>query len=237
MPLFILNNHPHFQYASVFSAKTENPVQAVFAIIIALYNIYDLLKLIVKWWGAKVSLGLKRNIVELVEHDPQWEKIAFQTIQQLWRIFGSAAKDIQHIGSTSIQNIKAKPIIDIAVAINDFSEVESLFYELENNGFSNRGWFSDQHIIFTIGKDIPPDDRITTHNIHIVKIDSAGWLDHINFRDYLNAHPHAAKDYETLKIKLAYKYPYDEGRKKYGDGKSDFINNTLEDAAKWLCQS
>jgi GrpB-like predicted nucleotidyltransferase (UPF0157 family) len=72
-----------------------------------------------------MSLGLKRNIVELVDHDPDWENIAFQTIQKLWQVFGSAAKDIQHIGSTSIRHIKAKPQIDIAVAIGDFRDVEA----------------------------------------------------------------------------------------------------------------
>lgn len=180
-----------------------------------------------------MSLGLKRNIVELVEHDSEWEKLAFQTIQQLWRILGPVAKDIQHIGSTSIQHIKAKPIIDIAVAIEDFLEIEALFDELESNGFSNRGWFLDEHMIFTIGENVEPNDRITTHNIHIIKIDSAYWHDHIIFRDYLNAHPFVAKAYEALKIKLASEYPYDIGRKKYAAGKNDFINETLQKAAKW----
>lgn len=181
-----------------------------------------------------MSLGLKRNVVELVDHDPEWENLALQTIQRLWQIFGLVAKDIQHIGSTSIQYIKAKPQIDIAVAIEDFAEVEELFHELENDGFSNRGWFLNEHMIFTIGEDIAPDDRITTHNIHIVKVGSADWRDHINFRDYLKAHPSVAKNYESLKIKLASEFPYDVGRKKYTDGKSDFISKTLLDAAAWI---
>jgi len=180
-----------------------------------------------------MQLGLKRNVVKLVDHDPKWEIIASQTIQQLWRIFGSKAKDIQHIGSTSIQKIKAKPMIDIAVAIDDFSEVEPIYHELEINGFSNRGWFLDEHYIFTVGYDIEPDDRITTHNIHIVRIDSTDWQDHINFRDYLKAHPSVAKEYENLKIELASGHPYDEGRKKYTAGKTDFIKQILKDATVW----
>lgn len=184
-----------------------------------------------------MPLGLKRNIVQLVDYDLEWKKLAAQTICQLWRILGSAAKDIQHIGSTAIRHIKAKPMIDIAVAIADFKEVEKLFSELESNGFSNRGWFLEEHMIFTVGEDIGPDDRVTTHNIHIVKAGSSDWHDPINFRDYLNAHPSAAKAYEALKIKLAREYPYDQGRKRYADGKSAFVQQTLQAAAEWRHQS
>jgi GrpB-like predicted nucleotidyltransferase (UPF0157 family) len=67
---------------------------------------------------------LKHGVVELADHDPEWEQIARETIGQLWRVLGSVAKDIQHVGSTAIRNIKAKPIIDIAVAVDDFAEVE-----------------------------------------------------------------------------------------------------------------
>ena len=180
-----------------------------------------------------MSLGLKRNTVKLVDYDPEWEVYASKTIQELRRVLGSIAKDIQHIGSTAIRNIKSKPMIDIAVGIDDFSEIEPFFNELEDNGFSNRGYFLDEHMIFTVGEDIAPDDRITTHNIHIVKLDSRDWQDHIIFRDYLNAHPDVAKEYECLKIKLASKYPYDEGRKKYASGKSDFVAQTLKSATEW----
>ena len=179
-------------------------------------------------------LGLKRGVVELVEYDPKWKNVAAETIKLLWQILGSVAKDIQHIGSTSVENIKAKPIIDIGVLIDDFSEIEGLYGEMENNGFSNRGMLLDrQSMVFSMGKDILPDDRITIHYIHIVKSGDTDWRDYIVFRDYLNANTSVAKAYETLKIKLALEYPYDKGRLKYVDGKSDFIHQTLYDALIW----
>jgi len=175
--------------------------------------------------------------VELVDHDPEWKNSAAEIIERLWKIFGSVAKDIQHIGSTSIKNIKAKPIIDIGILIDDFSEAEALYSELENSGFSNPGVLLDKHsMVFSMGKDIPPDDRITTHYLHIVKSDDTDWRDYIVFRDYLNANTFVAKAYETLKIKLATEYPYDKGRLKYVDGKSDFITKTLHDALIWSQQ-
>ena len=185
-----------------------------------------------------MSLGLKRNIVELVEHDSEWEKIATQTIQKLWQIFGSAAIDIQHIGSTSIVNIKAKPIIDIAVAVNDFEKFEPLISELEHNGFSYRGWFIFERItVLNVYEELESGDRITTHHIHIVIYNSRDWHEHIIFRDYLNACPSVAKTYETIKTELALKHPYDEDRRNYNDGKNDFIKQTLKDAVAWLHQS
>ncbi len=83
-----------------------------------------------------MSLGLQRNTIKLVDHDAVWKEIAFQTTQELWKIFGPVAKDIQHIGSTSIESIKAKPIIDLAVAVDDFSMFQPLIPKLEREGYT-----------------------------------------------------------------------------------------------------
>ena len=181
-----------------------------------------------------MKLGLKSNVVELADHEPQWEIIAAQTIEKLWSIFGPTAKDIQHIGSTAIKNIKAKPMIDIAVAVDDFEEFESLIPELEFNGFSYRGWFLIERIyVLNMYEELKSGDKICTHHIHIVKTGSRDWNDHINFRDYLNTHPSVANTYEAIKVELSCKKPYDEGRKKYNDAKNSFIKQTLKDAAVW----
>ena len=174
---------------------------------------------------------LKRDINELVDHDIQWEIIASQTIKRLWEIFGPVASDIQHIGSTSIKNIKAKPIIDIAVAVDSFENFSSLIPELENSGFSYRGWFIvDRIYVLNVYEEVTSDDRVITHHVHIVKNDGSDWRNHIIFRDYLNAHPATAKEYETLKINLASEHPYDVNRKNDNNGKNQFIIKTLYDA-------
>ena len=76
-------------------------------------------------------IGLKCDVVELVDHKPEWEVLAVETIQRLWHVFGSVAKDIQHVGSTAIMHIKAKPIIDIAVAVDDFGVCTDGVYLLQ----------------------------------------------------------------------------------------------------------
>ena len=180
-------------------------------------------------------LGLKRGVVELADHDPEWEQIARETIERLWRVFGAAAKDIQHVGSTAIIHIKAKPIIDIAVAVFNFDDVMVLSPVLEKQGFICVGWENDGKIQpmyqcgeFISGEKLP---LILTHFIHIVMADSSQWYDYINHRDYMNFCPIAAHEYESVKIQLA-----EENSNNYHDyflGKRDYIQKTVKIAQLW----
>ena len=68
-------------------------------------------------------IGLKRGTVKLCEHEKEWETEAQHTISRLKAILGDVIRDIQHVGSTSIPAIKAKPIIDIAVAVDCFDDI------------------------------------------------------------------------------------------------------------------
>ncbi len=173
-----------------------------------------------------MRLGLRSGTVELVDHDPGWEMIAAQTIEQLWSIFNSTAKDIQHIGSTAIKGIKAKPMIDIAVCVGSFNDLNDVFIRLEEIGV----YKSTQQplpgiILCAIKKDRNSD---TLMNVHIVEEDSVQWRNHINFRDYLIDFPQKAIAYEKLKIKLAAQYP--EDRDAYSKGKKEFIEECLYEA-------
>ena len=83
-------------------------------------------------------IGLKRGTVKLCEHEKAWEKEAQDTISRLKQILRNGIKDIQHVGSTSIQSIKAKPIIDIALAVDDFDDILGFEKELKDAGFYYR---------------------------------------------------------------------------------------------------
>ncbi|MDR2411926.1 MAG: GrpB family protein [Candidatus Peribacteria bacterium] len=182
----------------------------------------------------KIAVGLKRGTVELAEHDPRWSIVAKDTIELLRHIFGDIAVDIQHVGSTSIKDIKAKPIIDIVVAVNDFLSVLELIATLEKSGFINRPWKNDSEMLFACG-DYSHSQGIQTHYIHVVKADSKEWYTYICFRDYLNARPDIAKQYEAIKIELANKNRSDKGREKYITGKSEFIAHILQKAQVCNC--
>ena len=175
-----------------------------------------------------MSIGMKRGTVYLEPHQSGWERAAEETILTLKSILGSIAADIQHIGSTSIKTISAKPIIDIAVAVNDFDGILSMREELRQNGIIYRFEESPGQLLFVMG-DFAKDTR--SHHIHVVLYGSDEWNNYINFRDYLNTHIAAAKEYESVKLRLAKQYPDD--RIAYTDGKQEVIDRLLEEARVW----
>ena len=178
-------------------------------------------------------IGLKRGTVQLCEHEKEWEIEAQNTIARLKEILGDGIKDIQHVGSTSILTIKAKPIIDIAIATDHFDDILAYEKELKNAGFYYRpnaqASLRDQ-LLFACGSFYEGTGDLQTHFIHVVLTGSMDWINYINFRDYLNKTPSAAKEYEALKVSLALQAPIDNGREKYLRGKHDFIVYTLRKA-------
>ena len=178
-------------------------------------------------------IGLKRGTVMLCDHETEWEVEAQNTIVHLKRILGSVIKDIQHVGSTSIPSIKAKPIIDIAVAVDHFEEILAFEKELKAEGFyyrPNAQATLRGQLLFACGSYYDGTGDLQTHFIHVVLTGSMDWLNYINFRNYLNKMPAVAKEYERLKVSLAESAPSDSGREKYLAGKHDFIGYTLRKA-------
>ena len=178
-------------------------------------------------------IGLKRGTVGLCEHEKEWETEARVTISRLKEILGDVIKDVQHVGSTSVLTIKAKPIIDIAVAVDSFDDILAYEKELKAAGFYYRpkaqAFLRDQ-LLFACGSFYDGTGDLQTHFIHVVRANSVDWLNYINFRDYLNSTPSAAKEYEALKESLARQVPIDSGREKYLKGKHGFIVCTLRKA-------
>ena len=178
-------------------------------------------------------IGLERGTVKLCEHEKEWEIEARNTIFRLKQILGDVIKDIQHVGSTSIISIKAKPIIDIAVAVDDFDDIIIFEKELKDNGFyyrPNAQASIKNQLLLACGSYYEGTGEMQTHFIHVVRTNSIDWINYINFRDYLNNTPSAAKEYEELKVSLALQAPVDKGRQKYLQGKHDFIVRTLRKA-------
>lgn len=176
-------------------------------------------------------IGLKRGMVWLCPHEKAWEAEAEQTIITLRKILGDDAKEIQHVGSTAVPAICAKPIIDIALSVNSFDDVMKHLPELQAAGFYYRpkNDISGQKL-FACGSFYDGTGDLQTHFIHVVLTDSAQWRDYILFRDYLNQHSDIAKAYESLKLSLAEAAPVDAGRERYLQGKKDFIAAVLRKA-------
>ncbi len=180
-----------------------------------------------------MTLGLKRGTVALVPHEAAWEEEAARIIEKLKGILGDAAVDIQHVGSTAIPAICAKPIVDIAVAVRCFDDINAMQAELEARGFYRRSWNDEDQELFACGSYYNGTGDKQTHFIHVVLADGAEWRNYLNFRDYLNAFPAEAKAYEALKLSLAAVNPEDAGREKYTSGKHDFVREMLRKAEAW----
>ena len=178
--------------------------------------------------GGIAMIGLKRGTVELLPHQPLWEDVAEKTIMLLKSLLNDVAIDIQHVGSTSIQNVCAKPIIDIAVGVKTLDSIKPYIELLDKNGIVFRKEDVKEQLLFVIGDF---ENEIRTHHIHVVEWNSVAWKNYINFRDYLNAFPEYAKEYDDLKKSLAEEFANNRG--KYTAGKHELIDKILKQACLW----
>jgi GrpB-like predicted nucleotidyltransferase (UPF0157 family) len=174
-------------------------------------------------------IGLERGVVRLEAYKPEWARFYEQEKARLQDALGDRVLDIQHVGSTAIPGCSAKPILDIAIAVENFEQafacvplIEQLGYEFMGEmGISRRHYF------------VKRDPR-STHHIHMLEQGSAEYQAHLLFRDYLCAHPEEVKQYEALKQHLAERYPAD--REAYTEGKAEFITQILARAAGSLVE-
>ncbi len=167
-------------------------------------------------------IGLKRGIVRLVPHSEEWTTFFEKEKIILQRTLGNQALDIQHVGSTSIPDMIAKPIIDIAVGIKFIKDFRKCIKPLQLVGYESKE-VNKNHRQFTFNKG--PEDKRICH-LHLVKYNGEIWKDYLAFRDYLKADKKRALKYSLLKKRLAKKYP--ENRVKYTAKKSKFIRATIK---------
>ncbi len=162
-------------------------------------------------------LGVPKNGVILQPHDRRW----IEEYNAVKRVFIETFSDniifIEHVGSTSIDGIQAKPMLDIAVVFKDISE--SVFKQMKDIGYIFYGEVAIGKFLFVQrGKD----DRSFQH-IHCYKENNLTlYYEQIQLRDFLRNHPEYAKEYESLKQRLAQTYP--DNRKEYTAGKQFFFD-------------
>lgn len=164
-------------------------------------------------------IGLESGIVKLSPYTDEWQRLFEEEKERLQSVIGQHVLDIQHVGSTSIPGLSAKPIIDIAIAVNKFEEATICIHPIERLGYVYLGEYgiSRRHY-FQKGEP-------QTHHIHMNEIDSLDWEDQILFRDYLIRHSEVAQEYASLKMTLAQKFQKDRDR--YVQEKAPFIEQVL----------
>ncbi len=165
--------------------------------------------------------GVARYEVRLLPHNGDWEKEYEALKPVLAAILGDNVLNIQHVGSTSIKAISAKPILDVAVQVSSFAALN--IEGMTRHGYDYRGESSvPGRQLFVLRKD----GHISLQHIHCYEEGNLGFQNQVRFRDYLNAHPEFARQYDELKRDLAARYPDDRG--KYTDGKETFIQSVLK---------
>ena len=169
-------------------------------------------------------IGLKRGIVQLKTYNPKWKELFNHESMLISSAISNFILDIQHVGSTAIPHTVAKPIIDIAGAINSVENIDKIIVPLYGIGYNYRGeqGIPGRHLFVKGG------ENFRTHHFHVMQTDHYEWKNQILFRDYMKEHPEEAKQYSALKQKLFIKYGNDRG--KYTDSKSEYIETIIEKA-------
>jgi GrpB-like predicted nucleotidyltransferase (UPF0157 family) len=167
-------------------------------------------------------LGLERGIVRLVPHVEQWHDLFAGEEARLRAAIGEYVLAIEHVGSTAICGLVAKPIIDIAVAVQDIAVAKKCVRPLERIGYEYRG---ENGIV---GRHFFGKGEPRTYHLHMVELRSELWRNHLLFRDYLRAHGDMVEKYEQVKKELAHKHR--ENREAYTEGKAAFIEGVLKAA-------
>lgn len=145
--------------------------------------------------------------VELVPYNPQWSTLFLQEKDMLESIFGELAIAIEHVGSTAIPSIAAKPVIDILVGVSHLEKInETHMTALNELGYRYNAAFEASFPYRQyFQKDNAEGKR--THQLHIVNYPSVWWEKMLLFRDYLRCYPHEAHAYEIHKRALAEQFP------------------------------
>jgi GrpB-like predicted nucleotidyltransferase (UPF0157 family) len=162
--------------------------------------------------------------VVLVEYDSSWpskfeeEKKLLLTIAGDW-FYGS----VEHVGSTAIPGMVAKPVIDVMFGVKSLEESKPAIEALVESGYNY--WPYKSEVMHWFCK---PSDAFRTHHLQLIPFESPLWHERIKFRDFLRSNHNVATEYANLKKELA--TTYREDRETYTEKKWPFIKEVLERA-------
>ena len=159
--------------------------------------------------------------VIIVPYDPDWPRRFDEERAVIGWAFAGSAPAVEHVGSTAVPGLGAKPVIDVMVGVTQLSEAESRIGALEAVGYE----YVQKYEIELPERRYFRKPRLgpRTYHVHCVVKGSDFWVRHLAFRDYLRAHPESAEAYYELKRDLAVRFTKTE----YTDAKSSFIESIL----------
>jgi GrpB-like predicted nucleotidyltransferase (UPF0157 family) len=158
------------------------------------------------------------------DYNAEWPDLFIKEKSLILSETGKSLLSLDHIGSTSIPGLAAKPVIDMLGCIEKFSLDPDCLAPLLRLGYEYKGEHGIPERLFFSKQT----NGMRSHHLHVVQQGNPFWDEHILFRDYLRANPEIAQNYENLKRDLAQKFHND--RLAYVNGKDEFIKNVLRTA-------
>lgn len=155
--------------------------------------------------------------IVVLPYDEQWEKDFEAIKREVGDALGNTALRIEHVGSTSVRGLFAKPIIDIDVVVEKES-VDEAIRRLEAIGYIHEG---DLRIPGREAFAYSGKEHLRTHHLYVCPNESTELRRHLAFRDYLRSNPAAVREYGRIKNEAARLYPHDI--EAYADHKAPFI--------------
>jgi len=171
-------------------------------------------------------IGTEYGKVEIIDYQTSWAEKFIEEKTVLHNALLDVVVKIEHIGSTSIEGMAAKPTIDIMVGLKELKSVDHYLTTLENLGYE----FRSKHPIPNRLHFAKIEQLLRIFNLSLTKYESEFWENHILFRNYLKQHPISARAYQDLKNSLSIKFPDDTVQ--YTNGKKRYIENILQEARK-----
>jgi len=164
--------------------------------------------------------------VKLHPYDPSWPAMFLAERERLMSMFPTDFIDVQHIGSTAVPELQAKPIIDILAGVASMAVADSIVEPLCRSGYTTSAEFnatlSDSKWFMRWA------NGHRTHHLHVVVYGGTVWHQRLRFLDALRSDPQVAARYSCLKIELAAKHTND--REAYTDAKTRFVLSVIGDA-------
>jgi GrpB-like predicted nucleotidyltransferase (UPF0157 family) len=171
-------------------------------------------------------LGLRRGDVKVVDHDPAWTQCFLAEAERLQTLVAAAGLPplaFEHIGSTAVPGLAAKPILDFMAGHAVGCEARVFFDVLTAAGYQRRGAQGvPERELFVLGPE-----KARTHHLNLIRAGGPFWRQHIKFRDQLRADQALAGAYAALKRGLAARHPTDRGA--YTAAKARFVEAVLHD--------
>ena len=164
-----------------------------------------------------------KSVLVISAYSPEWPREFELERDALAAVLAPLSVHIEHIGSTSVPGMSAKPIIDIMLGVPKLADIEARMHLIEQLGYLHLPEM----------RELMPDNRFFAKpatlprrfHLHAVEYDAEFWRDHIVFRDALRADAKLARDYAALKTKLADEFANQP--KRYTDAKGPFINDAV----------